>query len=133
MASLGYISAFDGLTIVDGSTKKARNPVGDTDIARVLLSTLPNGTKLNYDGPYDSDLSPGSATQVMTISTAGTAFYDSLLAKKGNQGEVTKTLLSTGSVRCTGILSNVQILGDSLPQIGHLVLAINFEFETSWS
>jgi len=133
MAGIGYISAFDGLTVVDGSTKKAKNPVGDTDIARVLLHTLPNGTILNYDGPYDSDTIPGGATQVMSISTAGATFYGTLLAKKGNQGEVTKTLLAGGSERCTGILANVQILGDSVPQIGYLTLALNFSFETTWS
>lgn len=130
---LGYISAFDGLTLVDGSAKKAKNLIGITNTVNNSLYTLPNGTVVNYEGTADSVTSPGSATQNITIKTSAAAFYNSLSAKIGNRGTVTRTNVTTGTQTCTGILVDVKILDESVWPKGFLMLALTFNFETNWA
>lgn len=134
---LGYISIFDTLTLIDGTTKKAKNLIGQTYTVAENLYTLPNGTVVNYDGTADTVVSPGIVIQriaasVPTSPTSTYAFYNSLISKLGNRGTLTKTLVTTGTMTCTAILKDVKILEEGLPGLGYMVFDVTFACETTW-
>lgn len=134
---LGYISAFDTLTVVDNTTKKAKNLIAQTYTVAENLYTLPNGTVVNYDGTADTVVSPGKVTQRIAVSTptaptSAYAFYNSLIPKLGNRGTLTKTYVTTGSQTCTAILKEVKLLEESIPSVGFLVMDVTWECETVW-
>lgn len=134
---LGYISTFDTLEMVNGTTKKAKNLVAQTYTVAENLYTLPNGTVVNYDGTADTVTTPGKVTQriavsVPTVPTSAYAFYNSLIPKLGNRGTLTKTYVTTGSQTCTAILKEVRLLEESQPGLGYLVMDVTWECETAW-
>lgn len=139
MAQLGYISAFDGVTLSDGSARKPQTPVGDTAIVQSKMYVLPNGTKINYNGTGDDNTTPGGVKVRHVIkSTSGgdTAItrYNAITGKKGNRGTLTKTIFGTSTTQtCTAVLTDVQVMANSLPQKNILFLDLTFECETDWA
>lgn len=136
MSAIGYISAFDGLTLVNGTTPAATlaaiNHVDDTAVVINRFVTLPNGTVLNLDGTEDADTSPGKATQIIRSSQSAFIFYNSVKSKKGVRGTITKTLLLFGSQTCTGVLMDVRIVEPFTSAEDRVELELDFQFETEW-
>lgn len=105
----GYVSAFDGVTLVDGTSKLAAS----FDFASVEVSTkikrLPNGTIVRYDGTDDSDMLPGN-TQSVTVYCKNSykTFVEQMHGKIGDYGVLTFTKLSGGTVTCNAVLTDVK-------------------------
>lgn len=139
MTNLGYLSDFDSIVLVDDTTtqggvnKKAISLVGNTDDVISRIRTLANGTKVNYDGTADSDTTPGKASQKLLVTSGGVALYNSLVAKIGYRGALTKKDwgISTAAI-CTAILLDVKILSGSSPIINYMRIQTDFELETDW-
>lgn len=132
MAGVGYISAFDGLSIVTSSSVE-KSVIGDTDDVITHFGKLNNGTKVNYDGTADAKLVPGKAEQLVQIHTGALTLYASIAGKKGMRGTVTKTLYAGGTETCTGVLDDVRIEAVHKPSAAALTLRLFFEFETVWA
>jgi len=83
--AVGYVTMFDLVAVVNGTTRRATTYTGDGTIAKARVITLPNGTKVNYDGTSDSPTTLGRVTQEF-LDTAGSAYMTSLHNKLGNVG-----------------------------------------------
>ena len=133
MAS-GYYSAFDGLTIVDGSTTKHRSVEGLTDVVIDRTKNLASGTKVNYDGTSDASTHPGRARQQIVASGGGAlTALDNLIAKIGMRGTLTRTKLATGTETCTAILEDVQVMSTTRPVFTYYEYIAYWNLETDWA
>ena len=134
---LGYVTAFDGITVHSGSTLKSLTAIGSTNTVQEKMFTLPNGTKVNYDGTTDTNVTPGSIKVDFWFTSSAYSTYDGLQAKKGNRGTLTKTKFSTvspGTEICTAVLMNIDINQEkSRPKKGKLYVTMEFELETDWA
>ena len=140
MSAIGYISDFDGLELIDdtvtvgGVNYKAQSLVGDTSQVISRFRQLANGTVVNYDGTSDADTSPArEVKQKISVSSSPTTYYDTVAAKLGMRGTVTKYKLAGGTETCTGVLNEVKLLERSRPAHGYIWLELIFAMETEWA
>jgi len=137
--AVGYISDFDGLELIDdsvtvgGVVKKAKSYVGDTNEVIDTFTDLADGTRVNYNLTADADVRPGGAVQVISCNSGASTYVDSVEAKKKYRGEVTKKKLTSGTERCTGVLTEVRIDPQSQFALDHMTISLRFKFETVWS
>ena len=141
MSSYGYISDFGSLVIVDdastagGVVKKAQNMVGNTNLVINRFRTLPNGTKVNFDGTGSAATVPGdNVKQRVSVNDSSAQFYDAASAVVGTRDTVTKYVWDGGTTEtCTGVLKEVRILPRSKPAIDYGVFELVFNLESDWS
>lgn len=131
--TVGYLSAFDGTTLVDGSTKFAAAYVQNA--AQVVLKTyrLPNGTVVNYDGTSDSALTVGPISQEVYAASSALTFYNTLVGKLGHYGTLTLTKLAGGTTTTSAILTAVRDVTPALTARSAMNIVVEFEVVTSWS
>lgn len=134
---LGYVTAFDGITLSSSNVKPV-TAIGSTNTVQEKMFTLPNGTKINYDGSTDTNVTPGRIkVDFILKNESSNNLYDGLQAKKGNRGTLTKTKFSTGSPgteTCTAVLMNIEVNQEkSRPQKGKVYITAEFELETDWA
>lgn len=133
--NLGYLTAFDGLTIVDGSSSKvpvSEAPVGETGEVIDRFQELHNGTVMDYDGTSASDIAPGRITQVVIVTATVGSYYGSAIAKIGEEGTLTKTKFPSGTETCTARCMSVEPLGRSLPGKNIAYFLWTFQGKTNW-
>lgn len=135
MSALAYISAFDGVTIVNGTTMKHRSLLAPTSVVLNRIVELPNGTLMNYDGSADPVLVPGVARQHIVISgSTATTLYDAIAAKQGLLGTITRSRSSNGNTStASGICLSVIPMGSSKPTQGFIEAVIEFRLIGDWS
>lgn len=135
MSALAYISAFDGVTIVNGTTMKHRSLLPPTSVVLNRIVELPNGTLMNYDGSADPVLVPGVARQHIVISgSTATTLYDAIAAKQGLLGTITRSRSSNGNTStASGICLSVIPMGSSKPTQGFIEAVIEFRLLGDWS
>lgn len=135
MSALAYISAFDGATIVNGTTMKHRSLLPPTGEVLNRIVDLPNGTLMNYDGSSDPVLVPGVARQHVVISGAtAVTLYDAIAAKQGLLGTITRTRVSNGNTStASGICLSVSPLTSSKPTQGFIEAVVEFRLIGDWS
>lgn len=132
MTVLGWITAFDGTTIINGTTAKHRSMIAGTEVVRSAFYTLPNGTKMNYDGTGDPVMMPGPFSQHI-VATDDSHIRD-CLAKLGMRGTATLTrVVGAPTKTCTAILTKVEILPTSLPSKDYYEYIVYFEQEDDWA
>lgn len=133
--AVGYIQSFAGTTLVDNSTKHATNRVQNA--ARVINRsyTLPNGTVVDYDGTSNADLTPGSVSQEILVTSSGASFYTTMLGLLGTRGDLVLLkdvdgLTRTASARLievddttTGIVSRA----------GHMKIRLTWQVLGNWA
>lgn len=132
--SLGYLSAFDGITLVNRTTRFDMGWV--TAAAQVLTRTerLPNGTIINYDGNTDSIVVPGNLSpQEIYVSEGAESFFASLVAKLGHVGTLTLTKKAGGTVTTTAILTAVKDTTPRLIQGDALRITVQFTVIDAWA
>lgn len=130
----GFLTAFDGSTLVNHSAYYALSFARVDMIVQNKTYVLPNGTKLNYDASTDSTVTPGTARQEVHYATSGYSVAGAIEAKLGNIGTLTHTDLASTAKACTAILTKAQRIGVSA--IGdRAVMQMEYEFDlvTDWA
>ena len=133
---LGYLSAFDGLTIANTTTMKAvlgQEPAADTKDAIDRMQKLANGTIVDYDGTATSSFNYGEVTQVVIVTASAVTHFNTAQLKRGVYGTLTKTLFAGGTETCNARCIDISPLSQSLP--GKDTLYIQWIFQTvgAWS
>lgn len=131
---VGYITDFDGATVTDGTNTKHTSLVIDTDVVMARFFTLPNGTKVNYDGTSDAATFPGTCQQRIKGSgnNVGSQF-STLMDKKGNRGTLTLTKVDgVSQLTCNAVLIDVRIISTSLPPKKFYEYVCLWELEDDW-
>ena len=130
--TVGYLSAFDGTTLV-GGVYKANDLVGNTTIAAVKTYVIPSSAKINYDGTADAAPTPGKASQRIYCPSAGETLFAALVAKMGHYGSLTLTKSAGGTLTCLAIL---EMLEDVTPYETHgtaeMRILAGFDLITQW-
>jgi len=133
---VGYLTIFDTTTLINHTTKRATNQVGNTSIANILVYKLPNGTKVSYNGTADAKLTPGRATQDITLTAGGETLAATLIAKVGNYGALTFAKLSSASALLTNkaYLESVQDITEWRTHgTAHMRIRVTFELLEDWT
>lgn len=134
MSGAAYLSAFDGVTMVDGTNTKHRSLLAPTAVVVNRLVVLPNGTKINYDGTSDPETYPGTARQHIVGSGASALTnYNNIANKIANRGTLTKTNLAGGTATCAAICLTVTPLASTKPAVNFFEYVVEFELEGEWS
>jgi hypothetical protein len=112
--SNGYLTSFDGTTLINHTTLRALKAAVITPIPHLLIYTLPTGTRVNYNGTSDAVVTPGTASQDIFATSGGEAVFDALYAKLGNYsasgagGGLILTKLVGGTSTATAYLSSIE-------------------------
>lgn len=128
------VTAFDGVTLHNGSTRYVETRVEQIERAQLQIITLPDGTK--YDSTSaatDAPLVPGEVTAEITISESSAAnaqtAFAAIAAKLGVHGTLTFTETSSATTyTCNARMSmvrNITPLPASLDG-GFLKMAVGF-------
>ena len=132
--TVGYLTAFDGTTLVNHSTLRATTVVGNTTTVHIKTYVLPNGTKVNYDAAADASTTPGKAIQEIHCDSGGGALYAALTAKLGFYGTLTLTKLATGALTCSAILEMVEDISlHPIHGTGYMKIRVTFELVSEWA
>ena len=132
--TVGYLTAFDGTTLINHSTLRATGVVANTTTAHIRTYVLPNGTKVNYDGTADGAVTPGKATQRIYCVSGGATLYAALAGKLGYYGTLTLTKLATGTTTCSAILESAEdITQRVIHGTGYMEILVTFELVSEWS
>jgi len=131
MAINGYLTSFDGTTLINHTTLCATSTAVVTSVPHVLVYRLPNGAKSTYDGTADAAIIPGQATQDFFATSGGETLFNTLQGKKGNYAtNLTLTGLAGGSQTATAFLFTVE---DTTPRLhgptGNTTMNLRVTFE----
>ena len=131
--TVGYLTAFDGVTLLNHSTLKATNNVSNTSTVLLRTHVLPSGFKVYYPAAADSPVTPGKATQDIYCVSGGEALYGALTPKLGHIGTLTLTKLATGTLTCSAVLEAVDnITQRSIHGTGYMQIRVTFELISEW-
>ena len=109
---VGYLTSFDGTTLVDHSTKRAVKFADVSYIVRDNVFVQPIGVKTNYDGTADSTVVPERASQLIYVTTGGGAFFATLAGKLGNYAtNLTHVNVASSSTTATAIMTACRRVG----------------------
>jgi len=131
-SELGYLTAFDGLTLIDHSTKTGRTPLSNAATVNLPIYVLPNGTKAYYNGTTDATLTPGRMTQGLLCTASGRTFYNQIVAKLGNYGVLTLTKANGGTATANAILLAVIDVTPGLAVRDYIWIDATFEVLDNW-
>lgn len=130
---IGYLTAFDGTTLINHSTLCAISVAQQASIVALRTYVLPNGTIVNYDGTSDAALTPGQISQEIMATSGGIALHDALAAKIGNYGTLTLTQLATGTVTANAILTSIEDISDSMARADAMKISLTFQLVGDWA
>lgn len=133
---IGYLTVFDTTTLVNHTTQRALNQLGNTSIANILVYPLPSGGKVGYNGTANAVLTPGRAVQDITLTAGGEALSATLIAKVGKYGALTFAKLSSPSSTLTNnaYLESVQDITDwRTHDTAHIKIRVTFELLEDWT
>lgn len=132
-----FVDAFDGLSLHNGTTVKARGRIEEPARALVQILTLPDGTKYdNMPAATIAPLVPGTITTEIFIKEATKAASQTTLnniaAKLGKRGTITAQEVGsltfvTATARMTGIRNITPGLDSS-----YILIAVTFELLTNF-
>ena len=135
--TIGYLTIFDTTTLVDHSNKRALDVVDNTSGVNAPVTILPNGTKVYYNGTSDATTTPGRARQRIINISAARTFYETLVGKLGNYGQLTlaETDHATNPTThtCYAILMSVRDITPILRTRDKMWIEVEFELLTDWT
>lgn len=111
---IGYISAFDGTTLHNGTTLLATDEfVVQASAAVVRYVTLADGSLYDMDGTDDNVVRPASFTSsVLIVQTSASNLQtavDTIVAKVGQRGTLSGVEINTSTtVTCTARLERTE-------------------------
>lgn len=136
---MGFLTVFDGLTISNYTTLKPTIIAVDTSKPALRMYMLPNGTKVNWNGIGDDDITPGQITQEIHCTSGGMSLFNNLKAKEGNYGVLTLTRMNSNPVTIVTMTCNANLVSvvDISPNPIHdtatMDLRMIFELWSVWS
>ena len=131
--NVGFLTLFDGTTLVNHSDQRATDVVDNTSGVNVPLVILPNGTKVYYNGTSDSTTTPGRAIQRFAEWSDGVSIYGTLVGKLGHIGTLTKTRLGGTTYTCDAVLIGVRDVTPILRTRANMIIEVEFELLTDWT
>ena len=135
--TVGYILSFDGTVIVDivgATTLRAITTAQNGAVANALLYTLPNGTRINYNGTADATTTPGRMSQSIICTSGGPALYGTLVAKLGHYGTTVLSPLSGADLSAASILVAVEdITPAKIARVNSMHIRITVEVVGDWT
>lgn len=133
------VSAFDGVTLHNGTTLRAVNRIAEVSRARTQIVTLPSGAK--YDNMQAGDVAPqipGLVTQEIIVGdqtwAVNQSTFGTIAGKLGVRGTLTfkrvdNATTYTATARMTGIRNLTQ--PTQLNTAGIMKIAVTFELLTN--
>ena len=113
--SAGYVTTWNGVTIVDGNTKKATTYTGRGTEALPRLFQIGNGVWLNYD-QGNAATTEGKIKQEVLL-TAGSGLMDTMLLQLGREGALVLTD-NDGVTTETNTSAMLLVVADTTPVQG---------------
>ena len=131
--SKGYLTSFKSTTMINHSALCATSPAALSKQVNAPIETLPNGTKVYYNGTSDSTVAPGNASQAIWAKSGGEALLSSLMASIGNYGALTLSKVAGGTSTCNAIMNGVSDNTRMITGTAHIQITVTFELLDNWT